>query len=269
LSVPREEPLLKDMAETEPILLTEPARTAIAAEIPEPAVLKDAVPTVFDRSEMSEMEVLAERLKSRRTAEGGYRTLITGESDEIVPYAEAIELVKALAKNGAQPIIIDWSPSGDGFARSAGLDMSAGFNDLLTGDAGFEDIIQRLPATRVHAVASGQAVSDAKSEIDPDRLNLMLDALDEAYDHIVVVGRHDEARRLFEGIEGRFDAGITVASSYLRASEPEQLDGTFLGFEVAEINVIRFERREPVAPPLMQRLARVTQQHNVPMARQA
>lgn len=262
----REEPLLSEITEIEPALIPEPAQVAIAGATSGPAPPKEAPSAVFNDGEM---EGLAERIKARRTTGGGYRTLITGETDEIVPYAEAIELVKALAKSGAQPILVDWSPSGEGFARDAGLDMSAGFNDLLTGHAGFEDIIQRLPATNAHAVASGQAVSDDESEIDIDRLHLVLDALDEAYDHIVVVGRHDEARRLFEGIEGRFDAGITVASSFRRTPEPDDRDGTFLGFEVVEIDVIRYERRDAVAPALMQRLARVTQPNHKPMARQA
>ncbi|WP_291162772.1 GumC family protein [Hyphomicrobium sp.] len=266
----REEPLISEMPvsepepESAPALATVPAPAATADATSEPAP-KEASFTAFNDGEMEE---LAGRLKARRSAGGGFRTLITGESDDIVPYAEASELVKALAKAGVQPILVDWSPSGEGFARDAGLDMNAGFNDLLTGRAGFEDIIQRLPGTTAHVVASGRAVSKDESEFDIDRLNLVLDALDEAYDHIVVVGRHDEARRLFEGIEGRFDAGITVASSLRKSAEPEDRDGTFLGFEVAEIDVIRYERREAVAPALMQRLARVTQ-NQAPVARQA
>ncbi|WP_339084527.1 exopolysaccharide transport family protein [Hyphomicrobium sp. ghe19] len=264
----REEPLVIEMPETdpepEPAIVAAPAHAAVAGTTSEPAA-KEASCAAFNDGEMEE---LAGRLKARRSVGGGFRTLITGETDDIVPYAEATELVKALAKSGVQPILVDWSPSGEGFARDAGLDMKAGLNDLLTGRAGFEDIIQRLPGTTAHAVASGRAVSEDESEFDVDRLNLVLDALDEAYDHIVVVGRHDEARRLFEGIEGRFDAGITVASSLRKTADPEDRDGTFLGFEVAEIDVIRYERREAVAPALMQRLARVTQNQAV-VARQA
>lgn len=268
----REEPLVSEMPEPQPepepepqpAFVAAPAHAAIAGTASEPAA-KEASFAAFNDGEMEE---LAGRLKARRSVGGGFRTLITGETDDIVPYAEATELVKALGKSGVQPILVDWSPSGEGFARDAGLDMNAGFNDLLTGRAGFEDIIQRLPGTTAHVVASGRAVSEDESEFDVDRLNLVLDALDEAYDHIVVVGRHDEARRLFEGIEGRFDAGIAVASSLRRPAEPEDRDGTFLGFEVAEIDVIRYERREAVAPALMQRLARVTQ-NQAAVARQA
>ncbi|HET6389071.1 GumC family protein [Hyphomicrobium sp.] len=271
----RDEPLITEMPDepVEPVIPEPPvfAKPATAAapeletlagdlEMPEHGPL----PVVFKGGEMRE---LAERIKERRTASGGYRTLITSETDEITPYTEAIELVKELARGGAQPILIDWSPSGDGLAREAGLDMSAGFNDLLAGNAGFDEIIQRLPGTHAHVVASGEALSD-ENEIDVDRLNLILDALDETYDHIVVAGRHEEARNLFEDMEGRFDAGIAVATSY-RGGPPSQAQANmFLGFEVAEIDVIRYERQEEFPDTLVQRLARVTQPRE-PVARQA
>ena len=274
----REEPLITEMPDDmdEPVV---PVPPTFATAAPAPAAAPELAeanlelempehgppPVIFNAGDM---DGLAERIGERRTAGGGYRTLITGETDDIAPYAEAIELVKALARQGAQPILVDWSPSGDGFARDAGLDMNAGFNDLLTGNAGFDEIIQRLPGTNAHVVASGHAIGGDESEIEIDRLNLILDALDETYDHIVVVGRHDEARSLFEDMEGRFDAGITVASSYRAAPASEDSGNMFLGFEVAEIDVIRLERQEVFPDTLVERLARVTQPR-APVARQA
>ncbi|MGO4683876.1 GumC family protein [Hyphomicrobium sp. 2TAF46] len=268
-----EEPLISEMVdETNEPAVPEPPSISFPASASEAHTVAPKIETPEDVAPPAafadgNMEAVAERIRKRRTVGGGYRTLITGETDEIVPYAEAIELVKALAKGSTQSILVDWSPSGKGFARDAGLDTSAGFNDLLSGNAGFDEIIQRLPGANAHAVASGRAVSGDEGEIDADHLNLVLDALDEAYDHIVVVGRRDEARRLFEVIEGRFDAGIAVVSS--RGSPASEDRGNmFLGFEVAEIDVIRYERQERAPADLMQRLARVSQQ-DVPMARRA
>jgi len=269
-----DEPLICEMVDEmnepgapEPPSISIPAQASASYTVaPKTEAPEDvASPAAFTNGDM---EAVAERIRKRRTAGGGYRTLITGETDEIVPYAEAIELVKALVKGSTQPILVDWSPSGNGFARDAGLTTSPGFNDLLSGSAGFDEIIQRLPGTKAHAVASGEAVSGDEGEIDADHLNLVLDALDEAYDHIIVVGRRDEARRLFEGIEGRFDAGIAVASTSRGSPANEDRGNMFLGFEVAEIDVIRYERQERAPADLMQRLARVSQQH-VPLARRA
>ena len=88
------------------------------------------------------------------------------------------------------------------------------------------------------------------------RLALALDALDTAYDHIVVVGSHQAARALFEAIQGRFDAGVVVSEGKRRAKLTEA-PGTFLGFEVADIELFKLER--PLSSRVVQdRLARVT-----------
>jgi succinoglycan biosynthesis transport protein ExoP len=142
-------------------------------------------------------------------------------------------------------------------------------NDLLRGDASFEEIIQRLPGCAVHAIACGRAFEPADGGADSDQLNLVLDALDEAYEHIVVVGRHDEAQNLFEAIEGRFDAGIIVAEPRRRVQNLEDSPVTFLGFQVADIDIIRFERSASAAQPVNQRIARATQQQPAPMVRPA
>ena len=112
--------------------------------------------------------------------------------------------------------------------------------------------------------------SNADHDIDPDQLNLILDALDEAYDQIIVAGRHDEARKLFETIEGRFDAGIVVVDPPRVPPILVDASGMFLGFEVSDIDVIRFERKarrstEPANP----RIARVIERRTMPIARQA
>ncbi|MBS0233970.1 MAG: hypothetical protein JSR99_10840 [Proteobacteria bacterium] len=206
-----------------------------------------------------EMEALASRLKARRPSAGGHRALITGSSEAIIPFEEACELAKSLAESGAQTILIDWSPSGEGFARARGLDTRSGWNALMNGEARFDDIIQRLPGTRAHAIASGSALRDGSARLDADLLNVALDALDEVYDHIIVTARHDEARALFECIEGRFDAGIAVAAH--GDTEAVRNDGcTFLGFEVADIDILRYQQPERAAavPPVVERIARAT-----------
>jgi tyrosine-protein kinase Etk/Wzc len=261
LTARQQEPLLREMTELDKVLIPEVERPALSHFRTGPLI---ALTFVGEE----EVEALAEHLKARRPAEGGHRTLITGASEEIVPFDEAVELVQELANSGAQTILVDWSPSGDGIENMIHLDTVAGLNELLSGDARFDDIIQRLPGTAAHVVACGGASDNPDGDIDPDQLNLVLDALDEAYDHIVVVGRHDEARKLFEAIEGRFDAGITVAYPHQRPLASEKQPGTFLGFEVADIDIVHFVRREVLAPAVTQRITRATQQH-VPMARRA
>jgi succinoglycan biosynthesis transport protein ExoP len=216
-----------------------------------------------------DMTAPARRLKGARSTDNGHRTILTGETASIDASAEALELAKAIATDGQYVLVVDWSPTGEGFAGSAALDTSKGFNDLLRGEALFDEIIQRLPGSTVHAIASGKAFDNADHDIDPDQLNLILDALDEAYDQIIVAGRHDEARNLFETIEGRFDTGILVADPPRVPPILVDASGIFLGFEVSDIDVIRFERKLTVTEPANQHVAAHSIEPRMPIARQA
>jgi hypothetical protein len=199
---------------------------------------------------------LAHQLVSQPQDIGGFRALMTGSTDQIDAGGEAIDLVKAMADAGADVILVDWSPEGHGIAERIGADPRAGLNELLQGQAKFEDVVTRIPASGAHFIPAGTAVLDRDMLLDPDQLNLTLDALDTAYDHIVVVARRDVARAVFEAILGRFDAGIIVSEPKRRATTPD-VPGTFLGFEVADIELFRLER--PKSNLLARdRLARLT-----------
>ncbi|MFT3731248.1 MAG: hypothetical protein QM780_07465 [Hyphomicrobium sp.] len=245
-----DDPLVREMTETEASVSRETSEITIDHSAAEPATAPVGIVGI---------ETIAECLKTHPQSAGGFRTLITCEADTSAPFQEAIELAKALAGSGAQAILIDWSPSGKGFARAVGLSASPGWNDLLNGSARFDGIIQRLPGTRVHAIASGRAMANGGAKLDPDLLNVTLDALDEVYEHIIVAAGHDEARELFEFIEGRFDAGITVVND---SDTPEHVGakglGNFLGFEVADIAVYHCRRPQPVLSPMAQRIAQAT-----------
>jgi polysaccharide biosynthesis transport protein len=72
--------------------------------------------------------------------------------------------------------------------------------------------------------------------VDADSAAMVLDALDEVYDFIVVHGAYDVAHDLFETLEGRFDAGVVVAD---KAHQEQSSAGLthFLGFEVPDFLV--------------------------------
>jgi polysaccharide biosynthesis transport protein len=102
-------------------------------------------------------------------------------------------------------------------------------------------VIARIPGNETHFIACGAPLADP-SAVDADRLNLMLDALDEAYDHIVVAGVYQSTQALFEAIQGRFDSGITICDSKRRTQITEDAPGSFLGFEVTDLDLMRLDR---------------------------
>ncbi|MGI9403054.1 MAG: GumC family protein [Hyphomicrobium sp.] len=185
---------------------------------------------------------LADQLRVLAPGAGGFRTLLTCETAELDPANEAVELVKELAVSGAEVMLIDWCLDGRGVAEKIGALSWPGLSEVLQGKAKFDDVVVRVPGSGVYLVPSGGGATSTAALLDPDQVNLALDAFDTAYDHIVVVGKHAVARDLFEVIEGRFDAGVMVMEGRRRAGVFPDPPGTFLGFEVIDIELFRLER---------------------------
>lgn len=264
--VPRSNPPVSGKGRNEPALSVTVDRPLAAQAGAHHTVLmaEDAnVPrtpgSVQSTAHVSSITALAARIQSQRTTDSGHRTLISGETLSINPATEAIALVKDLADAGRHVILVDWAPAGQGIAADMKIERGDGLTELLLGDVNFEDVVKRVPDSRAHFISCGAPLDAAGVDIEPDQLNLVLDALDEAYDHIVVVGTHEDARFLFEAIQGRFDTGVIVADGKKRVSVLEDPAGTFLGFEVTDIDVVRYDRK-PVAPSMsQQRIMRATQ----------
>jgi succinoglycan biosynthesis transport protein ExoP len=181
----------------------------------------------------------ARHLAGRAMGRKGYRTLLV--ADGIDGAAEARDMVSSLATAGRRSVLVDWSRDGKGLAASLGIPVRPGMCDLLDGRASFDDVIVRLPESEAHVIAAGAPPANPELPLDADWINLVLDALDEAYDHIVVVAQIDEARALFETIEGRFDAGIVMADRRAQGSTINAGPGVFLGFEVTEIYIVQMD----------------------------
>jgi len=242
---------------SEPLLQELPDEDASSASSPE-ATPERASRGAGSLATVSDIGALVLRLMQRRLERGGHRTMLTGDSESVDASREALALVKALAQSGEQVILVDWNPDGQDLASTIGLNPASGLNDLLIGAVSFGDIIQRIPGSDAHVIASGAPAARPADILNADRLNLVLDALDEAYDYIVVTGRHGASRALFEAIEGRFDTGIVVGAVRPPSEASADRPDTFLGFEVAGIDIVRFERNVVERPPVEQRIARVT-----------
>jgi polysaccharide biosynthesis transport protein len=187
------------------------------------------------------IEATITRLVKNGGVQPGYRSLITGDTSIADTSDEAVDIATGLTRAGKQVVLVDWNLNGKGFAASIGAANKPGIADLLAGTVSFEDVITRIPGNETHFIACGSALADP-SAIDADRLNLVLDALDEAYDHIVVAGVYQSTQTLFEAIQGRFDAGITVCDSKRRPQITEDVPGSFLGFEVTDLDLMRLDR---------------------------
>lgn len=186
----------------------------------------------------------ARHLAGRAMGRKGYRTLLV--ADRMDGGVEARDLASSLATAGRRAVLVDWSRDGKGIAATLGAPSRPGLNDLLDGRASFDDVIVRLPESDAHFIAAGSSPADPARPLDADWINLVLDALDEAYDHIVVTAQTGEAKVLFETIEGRFDAGIVMTDKRGTGASPQSSTinagpGVFLGFEVTEIYIVQMD----------------------------
>jgi tyrosine-protein kinase Etk/Wzc len=209
---------------------------------------------------LTSISAIAERLDRAKARDGvGLRSLIAGETETLDPGVDALELARTLSGKARSVIVIDWSPSGKGIAASTKESGKPGMNDIVEGTTKFSGVITTFGGSDVHFIPAGKARSPALGEPDPDRINVILDALDEVYDHIVVAARHKAAQDLFEAIQGRFDAGIIVSDRKRRVDVVDDAPDTFLGFEVDDIDLICFERPD-VRPKPTDRISRVVKQ---------
>src|SRR5581483_9554001 len=190
-----------------------------------------APPTVAARTVPS----IARHLVAKARGRTGFRSLVTGETGAPDAGLIAIELARQLAREGRQVILLDWSLDGIGLAPRLGVSPTLGIIDVLTGRASFEDVIERMTGSDAHVIAAGSSAAGIAAAQDKDRVNMLLDALDEAYDHVVIAGGREALRDLFSTIEGRIDAGVVVAG------DGHAAPGTFLGFTVADLDIIRYE----------------------------
>jgi len=178
---------------------------------------------------------VARELLARARGRAGFRTLLAGRSAAVDVGLTAVDLARELADQGVQVILVDWSLDGAGFSPGSSVPSRLGITDVLVGRATFEDVIERLPGSQAHVIAAGSSPAAATTARDKDRINMLLDALDDAYEHVLIAGEQRAVRDLFTTIEGRIDAGVEVA-----APEGAPPAG-FLGFDVADLHVIRYE----------------------------
>lgn len=231
--------------DSEPLAQPTPARALSDAD--PGAVWLDAAQDAWFHKVWTIIQV-AERLLARSDLQSGVRSLVAGERPENVA-SEALALVKALARAGRQVVLIEWSPAGRSRFADLPLRPTPGMTDLLEGRASFEDVIARLPGSQAHFVSAGAGLADPAAALDPNGINMVLDALDEVYDQIVIAAGNKDARALFAALEGRFDAGIVVAGGGHRPPDGQAGPGRFLGFDVIDIDIIRYERSGLAAAP--------------------
>lgn len=234
------------MAEPQPIAMSARLTAKPAAASTAAALTAEPVTAAIPTQPMT-ASAAAKMLLERNDGQPGFRLLIAGDAPSLDAGGEAAALAKALSAGGKQVALVDWAASANGLADLLGGAHGPGITELIQGDASFEDVIQRLADSDAHFIPAGEPATDTSVLYDADRANLVLDALDEAYDFIVVHGAYDAAKNLFQAVQGRFDVGVSVGEA--KAANRAATARGFLGFDVADMEIVRIERTAGVQPP--------------------
>jgi hypothetical protein len=178
------------------------------------------------------MSSVARRLVRRAKGRGGYRTLVAGATSTTATRVGALDLVEQLSRLGRRVLLVDWSLQDRGDADDAATAAPLGMADVLCGRATFEDVIERIAHSDAHRIAFGSRAVGKVAVAERDGINMHFDALDEAYDHIVIVGSEHGLRDLVAMIEGRIDAAVCVADG------KHDMHGYFLSLHVPDLPII-------------------------------
>jgi polysaccharide biosynthesis transport protein len=130
------------------------------------------------------LDDLGERVIARSGAAQGVQIVTTRLCESDTATKAVIDFARNLARDG-RPIIVDLDADADQVAPLVGPQHGAeklvGLTDLLEGKASFADVIHRDQFSRLHFVPFGSA-----DHFDPDDLDIILDALAQTYDFVVL-----------------------------------------------------------------------------------
>jgi polysaccharide biosynthesis transport protein len=154
---------------------------------PPPPAPPPAAPSVAVAAAMA--GVPAERLLADLAAElrrgDRRRILVAGADREVGSTMVALALARVLARE-ARVVVVDLALAAPKLAAVSVDPGRPGLADLVRGTASFGQIITRDRSSRVHLVPAGRIRGEASAILDSERLRMGIEALTQAYDHVVI-----------------------------------------------------------------------------------
>ncbi len=173
-----------------------------------------------------QVATLANWLESLRQSKSVNRVAFTCLAGaELDAAAMVLASARNLAARNVRVVVADADRRNGHVGRIAQVAASAGLSQLINGQAAFSDVIVCDPQSQAHVIVAGLP-SSAKPE--PDRLAMALDALDQAYDLVLINAGVAEFPANQQQIElTSSQAAVILASADL--SGPAQALGSALG----------------------------------------
>lgn len=170
--------------------MTSPRASMAVAPMIAPSMMVAMQETVAPQSVLHEpsgsgMDELEQLVLDLQKPGGAARKLsVLGSGSAEKTSRTALALARLLARR-AKVVLVDLSASSP-VVRAASVDGTApGLTDLMLGEATFGQVISKDRSTPLHLVTAGRASAD-RALLQSPRLTLALDALLQAYDHVVL-----------------------------------------------------------------------------------
>ncbi|GLK83672.1 hypothetical protein GCM10017653_17410 [Ancylobacter defluvii] len=112
--------------------------------------------------------------------------VVTGPSPDEGTAHCALALGRSLAACEKRVVIVCLDVTAGALSELTADPRAPGLTDLLFGVASFSDAIHRETASRCHVIPPGRGAREADGLVASERLGLILRALEQTYDHVVV-----------------------------------------------------------------------------------
>jgi uncharacterized protein involved in exopolysaccharide biosynthesis/Mrp family chromosome partitioning ATPase len=142
------------------------------------------------------------------------RVLVTSVGGNGSKAAIVASLGRSLAIGRTRTLIID-ADLGEpmGVARAFGMTGERGLSELLLGNASFAEVAIRDPISSAEVVAAGSSGAAAVHLLDSDRMDVILNALDQAYDLVIVNGPPATGQDLGKTVARRMSLALLVTDA--------------------------------------------------------
>ena len=98
-----------------------------------------------------------------------------------------VNLARTFAQNGNKTILVDTDFGSTELTDAFKIGGGAGLAELLAGRAAFTDAIVRDAASGVHILRQGENIEQARGLVAGQRMDYILDALDQAYEAVIIL----------------------------------------------------------------------------------
>ena len=128
----------------------------------------------------------AKIMRSRHMGGLAHSIIVAADNHHANSAQDAIDVGRAMARDGLEVAIIDFSSSGISVADLVGLPNNPGLGELLAGTAQFEDVINADPQASVQVISSGDRKYDGVGPEEMAQWRRVHEALSQIYDCVLL-----------------------------------------------------------------------------------